>query len=66
MICLQDGLFAEAERLHGVDVVPVVTVDPGQAGPPDLHQLVRAEPPRVCCLVVEIPGDGENLLVISR
>ena len=55
MICLQVRLFSEAERLHEVDVVPVVTVDPGQAGPPDLHQLVGAEPARVGGLVVEIP-----------
>ena len=54
LICLQVGLFPEAERLHELDVVPVVTVDPGQAGPPDLHQLVGTEPPRVGGLVVEI------------
>ena len=54
MICLQVRLFSEAERLHEVDVVPVVTVDPGQTGPPDLHQLVGAEPARVGGLVVEI------------
>ena len=54
MICLQVRLFPEAERLHQLDVVPIVTVDPGQAGPPDLHQLVRTEPARVGCLVVEI------------
>ena len=55
-ICLHVGLFPEAERLHEADVVPVITVDPGQTGPPDLHQLVGAEPPRAGCLVVEIPG----------
>ena len=55
-ICLHVGLFPEAERLHEADVVPVITVDPGQAGPSDLHQLVGAEPPWAGCLVVEIPG----------
>ena len=53
-ICLHVGLFPEAERLHEADVVPVVAVDPGQVGPPDLHQLVGAEPARVGGLVVEI------------
>ena len=53
-ICLHVGLFPEAERLHEADVVPVITVDPGQAGPPDLHQLVGTEPARVGGLVVEI------------
>ena len=54
IFCLQVRLFSEAERLHQLDVVPIVTVDPGQAGPPDLHQLVWTEPARVGGLVVEI------------
>ena len=53
-LCLQVRYLAEAERLHELDVVPIVTVEPGQTGPPDLHQLVRSEPPWTGGLVVEI------------
>ena len=56
MSCLQGRLFSEAQGLHQPDVVSIITVDPGQAGPPDLNQLVGAEPSRVAGLVVEIPA----------
>ena len=44
---LQMWRFPEAERLHQLDTVPVITVNPGQVGLPDLDQLVGTEPPGV-------------------
>ena len=52
------GLLSEAQRLHQLDPVAIVAVDPGEAGPPDLHQLVGAELAGVTGLVIEIPVGG--------
>ena len=40
---VEGGLPAEAEGRQQLDVVAVVAVDPRQARPPHLHQLVRAQ-----------------------
>lgn len=40
---LHDGGFPEGEGLHQLEGVPVVAVDPGEVGLPDLHQLLLGE-----------------------
>ena len=49
---LQSGGFSEGEGLDGVDVVPVVAGDPGQARLPQLHELGLRERLRACIRVV--------------
>ena len=57
-------MFSEAERLHVLDAVPVVTVDTRQVRFPDLHQLMRAELSRVrISVVIEISRDRHRDII---
>ena len=50
--CLQCGGFPEGERLDGIDVVPIVAGNSGQARLPQLTKLRLREWLRVCIRVV--------------
>ena len=59
---LQCGGFPEGERLDGVDVVPVVAGNSGQARLPQLTKLRLREWLRVCIRVVV---ESENRILRS-
>ena len=57
--------FSEGKRLHQLDMISVITVDPGQGGLPHLRQLLLAELAGVAGAVVVEP-DKEIMIIVNK